>query len=169
MAEEIAIGLGVAGAAILGTSILARKTPTTPINEEEDMSAAIPVLTKISEALNSMLDILKSDSELGHRRVFTEILTIGTTPAVLYPTSKKVAGGSMMNLSTTDTITLGAMLGNTGNNLTSLTKGNGFVMNPAAAAGQGGGTFNFPNIDLANITAVTSTNAAQSLLVVYYE
>jgi hypothetical protein len=104
----------------------------------------------------------------GRSEVFIEVLTVGTTASVLYPVSKVVRGGTIMNLSTTDVVTLGGGGEGAKGKVLNLTAGQGFLLNAAAAAGQGGGTWNFGNIDLSSITAVTNTNTGQKIAVVYY-
>ena len=124
-------------------------------------------LSPVVNVLNQILLVLNQTYAEGGQQVNMDLITVGTTPAVLYPTQKNVKGGFMLNLSTTDTITVVGG-GKSSGKPTNGAAGKGIVLNPAAAAGQGGGTFNFGPVDLSTFTALTSTNNSQTLLVAYY-
>lgn len=118
--------------------------------------------------LNGILTEMQKNSSAAQLDVFIEVLTVGTTPTALYSIQKKVRGGNLMNLSTTDPITIVAVGASQAGKPIAAVAGQGFVMNPASSAGQGGGTYNFANIDLSTLTAVTPTNNTQKMTVVYY-
>jgi hypothetical protein len=125
------------------------------------------ILPLPQDALQAIYAILDKAYNAGKLTLTVELLTVNNTPTQLYPTSKPVKFGTFMNLSTTDAITI-TSIGQTTGKVTPLTAGQGYVMNPAILAGYGGGTFNFANIDLSTITAITQTNNAQTMLAVYY-
>lgn len=127
-----------------------------------------PSFSDVPTALKAIFDLLNRAYSQGQQTIFIEILTINLAAAPLYKSPKLVRGGTMMNLSTTDTITVGGGGEGAKGKPQNVVAGQGFVMNPAVVAGQGGGTFNFGNIDLSTLTAITNTNNTQILAVVYY-
>ena len=118
--------------------------------------------------LKGILTEMQKNSSAAQLNVFIEVLTVGTTSTALYSSQKKVRGGNLMNLSTTDPITIAAVGASQAGKPIAAVAGQGFIMNPASTAGQGGGTYNFANIDLSTLTAITPTNNTQLMAVVYY-
>lgn len=127
-----------------------------------------PSFSQVLQALQAISDLFQKQYTAGNQVIQIDILTIGTTGAPLYAVPKLVRGGTIMNLSATDTITLGG--GGIGQQAKALglVAGQGYLLNPSNVAGMGGGTFNFGNIDLSSLIAVTNLNAAQKIAVVYY-
>lgn len=114
--------------------------------------------------LNETFDRVYGPAKQGF---YVEILQVGTKSNVLYTQEKLVRAGFIMNLSATDVITITGAGYNIGV-IQAITPGQGILLNPANVAGQGGGVWNFANIDLSTITAITNTNDTQSIAVVYY-
>ena len=96
-----------------------------------------------------------------------EILEVGTSASALYRDEKVVRSGFIMNLSKTDNVTIRGS-GSASGKIQDITAGQGIILNRANATGQGGGVFNFGNIDLSTITIVTNLNDTQQVAVVYY-
>lgn len=114
--------------------------------------------------LNETFDRVYGPAKQGF---FVEILTVNTKANVLYTQEKLVRAGFIMNLSATDVVTLTGAGYNVGV-IQAITPGQGILLNPANVAGQGGGVWNFANIDLSTITAITDTNDEQLIAVIYY-
>jgi len=123
-------------------------------------------LIKIENRLKDVEELQHLDIDAGALNVQIEVFatitnTVFTSP---YPGSKKAKSGYFENLSNTDDITVART--SIGGVPAPNTKG--YIMNRAPLAGQGGGTFTFTNVDLANFAFITSTNSAQSMASVYF-
>lgn len=137
-----------------------------------DMRSDEPVAERIDymPVLEQMMNLIKKQNDAGKSLLRIDVIaTVGTTASLLYRAPKPVRGGTIMNLSATDTVTL-VTSGEESRGIpkTGAAAGTGYVLNPATVAGQGGGCFNFGNIDLSTITVITNTNVNQSVCVVYY-
>ena len=67
----------------------------------------IPLYSKnLLQTLNSLIDLFQKENTAGQTDVYIEVLTITTTAAPLYTNPKPVRGGTLMNLSSTDSITI---------------------------------------------------------------
>lgn len=141
--------------------------PTVPVPDTPPTTGDLKTIVQQLNQLLNILATLQAQFNAGQTTLTIEVLTVNNTADVLYANAKKVRGGFFMNLSTTDSITI-AGGGSQAGRVSPCTAGAGMIMNPAAAAGQGGGTFNFGNIDISTLTAITSTNPAQSMAAVYY-
>jgi hypothetical protein len=131
-------------------------------------TVSYPAFNETLDVLNQILTELRKNSAAGMQTAIFEALTVNTAPSTLYAVPKPVRSGTLINLSATDTITLTSFGAGSAGKVVNIAAGAGYVLNPASAAGQGGGTFNFGNIDLSTLTAVSSTNNTQKVLVVYY-
>lgn len=130
----------------------------------------IPLYSKnLLQALNSLIDLFQKENTAGQTDVYIEVLTITTTAAPLYTNPKPVRGGTLMNLSSTDSITISSWGKGAMGKVTPLTAGQGYIMNPSNVAGMGGGTFNFGSVDLSTIMAVTNINTGQKMVAAYYQ
>lgn len=127
-----------------------------------------PPLSSTDALLKQIFDLLNSVFGLGKSIATTDVFaTVGNTAGViLYTQSKIIKRGLIQNLSATDSITVFATPG--GKAPANIVAAFGTVLNPAPAAGQGGGSIPIGNIDLASLTFISSTNASQSVSV-YYE
>jgi hypothetical protein len=121
----------------------------------------LAVLNQIRDLLNGVFGPAKSVPQI-------EFFTVNNTAAAIATggTSKPCKQIVLQNLSVTDTITLG--IGKAGKPA-ALTAGKGMVLNPAQSSGYGGGSITLLNVDLADITAITSTNNSQTLGGLYYQ
>lgn len=122
-------------------------------------------LDDLLNAMSELIKLVKKEYESAQDDFQIEVLTIATSAAPLYLAQKIVRKAVFQNLSATDTITLAR--GQSGK-AAAVTAGAGIVLNPAPASGQAGGSITFLNVDLSQVTAISSTNNSQSLAVVYF-
>jgi len=125
-----------------------------------DLAGVIALLKEILSTLQEFIKPGQSFVQIDY------INTVGTTASLLYPGSKWVKNAIVQNLSSTDTITIIANAGQVGKVLP-VTAGQAFVLNPATASGQAGGSVPFGNVDLGGLTAITNTNTGQAVSVKY--
>lgn len=117
--------------------------------------------------LQQLLVLLSGIYGAGGSTLTIEYHTGGTTPFVIYTTQKPVKFGFIQNLSSTDTLTIGANTKNPGVPIVGLTTGGGLVLNSAPLSGAAGTGFPTGNIDLSTLTLVFETNASQAYSVAY--
>lgn len=111
--------------------------------------------------LQQILSELQREFDGGQVTPFIDFFTVTTagTFQQIYANSKKVRKAIIINLSSTDTMTITAFTGNAGAAFGA--SGKGVVLNPASTGGQAGGSLPVGNVDLSQFYITCSTNNSQ--------
>lgn len=117
---------------------------TTPPSSGTD--AVVYWLQQIYNLLLSVFGLGQSSTN-----IFTVTIPAATTPVPISNTPMQVKEATIQNQSATDTIVI-----STSSNAVS-----GIILNPAPAAGQGGGSKKMKNVDLNKVFVTSSTNTNQ--------